>query len=209
MQLRLPLQDGTEVPVRLLSFDPGSTMVGLAVSEFDDDYTTMRVIHAETIDLVRLQRFSHDMYAQKHGERATRLHILSTVVWRSARAWKPCFFCSEAPYLGRFPQAYAALVESIEAIHAGLRVYDALQPFPTIDPATVKNRVGVNGRSGDKELMRQAIQQQGDLTLGIDVSELSEHAVDAIAVGYAYFVANLRRDLRHGHLEHHHPARGH
>lgn len=98
---------------------------------------------------------------------------------------------SECPYMGRFPQAYAALTECLTSIRSAVHDYDPTLVLHEIDPATVKMNVNVNGKSGDKQLMTNAVTELIKtgriLNTGlVNIGLLDEHAIDAIAVGYAH-----------------------
>jgi Holliday junction resolvasome RuvABC endonuclease subunit len=181
----------THNPVRFVSIDPGSVWVGVAIWEVAEDQQSITVVHAMTLDLSRLARMHHEAFTEVHGDRGGRLHALTSTLCHLFDVWRPVAVCSEAPYSSKHPQAFEALVESLSAIREALRAYDIAISLKTIDPSTIKNGVGVKGNSGDKELMRAAIQRHSRLILPLAIESLSEHAVDAIAVGYAYYKSTL------------------
>lgn len=94
----------------------------------------------------------------------------------------------EAPFLGRFPQSYAALVEAVSGIRRAAIAYNVLVDFDHVDPPSAKKAVGVNVKSKDKEEVMEAITKLPDVVYDTDtnilLSYLSEHASDAVAVGY-------------------------
>lgn len=181
-----------DYPVRMVSIDPGTNSVGIAVCEFSADWTQMVVVDATTIDLQRLLLRYEKTRAGIWGDRRAKLYILREAITRYLDAWRPVVVCSEAPYMGRFPQAFAALVEAMSAIAAGVSEYDPSLRMATWDPASVKQAMGVNGRSGDKELMRRAITLRPDIVMCTPIELLDEHAVDAICVGYTQFCNHIR-----------------
>ena len=171
---------------RIVALDPGTAALGVAVIDVDPETGHLYVNHATTLDVLKeAQRYPQ--IAALHGDRVSKLHALERALVRIFLAWKPDQIVSEAPYMGRFPQAYAALVECVTSIRRAVMSYDRTLPLPTIDPATVKKSVGVSGKSGDKSAMLSAIQSRDDLTLCVNLSDLDEHAIDAIAVGYAHY----------------------
>ena len=87
---------------------------------------------------------------------------------------------------------YAALTEAMTALSAGLYTYDPSIRLATWEPSAVKLAMGVNGRSGDKELMRSAITLRPDIVMCTPIELLDEHAVDAICVGYTQFCNHIR-----------------
>lgn len=179
-------------PMRMVSIDPGTSTIGVAVHEFDDRLLKMIVVDAATIDAGFLAHRYYEDRVRTHGDKHARLYALRIAILRYLNAWSPATVCCEAPYMGRFPQAYGALVESISAIRYGIELYDPAMRLYLFDPATVKVAVGVSGKSGDKNAIRGAIRRQADLELRVNVDLLDEHAVDAIAVGYTHFASNIR-----------------
>lgn len=176
---------------RILAVDPGTNALGVAVLDVDIDKAIVTVQHATTIDISKLSQ-NYPQLIMIHGERVSKLHAVEVSLFRMFRAWKPDEIVSEAPYMGRFPQAYGALVECLASIRRAVMEYNRALPLPTIDPASVKKSVGVSGKSGDKGAITTAIQRQSDLVLNIDVDKLDEHARDAIAVGYAFYKTRTR-----------------
>ncbi|MNP86409.1 hypothetical protein D3C76_1866300 [compost metagenome] len=61
-----------------------------------------------------------------------------------------------------------------------------------VDPTTVKTNVGMKKIKGtDKEDVRRALLSRTDVVWGeVDSTELDEHAIDAVAIGY-YFLTQL------------------
>ena len=51
----------------------------------------------------------------------------------------------------------------------------------------MKKNIGVKGNSGDKDLMTTAVLNNPNIIFNddIDTESLSEHAIDAIAIGYS------------------------
>jgi Holliday junction resolvasome RuvABC endonuclease subunit len=171
---------------RILAIDPGTNALGVAVLDVDIDKAIVTVQHATTIDISKLSQ-NYPQLIMIHGERVSKLHAVEMALFKMFRAWKPDEIVSEAPYLGRFPQAFSALVECLSSIRRAVMEYNRALPLPTIDPASVKKAVGVSGKSGDKDAITVAIQRQPDLLMNVNVNDLDEHARDAIAVGYAFY----------------------
>lgn len=172
-------------PLHVLSIDPGTTTLGVGVIAIDPSTFTLTAVHAETITLPKLLRDYEDV-VNVHGEKIAKLFALEKALLKLLWAWEPVMVVSEMPYMGRFPQAFAALVECLSSIRRTLYTYDPTMPLLGLEPSVVKKAVGVNGRSGDKELMKKAVFELTDLKVGesVDLSVLDEHSIDALAVGY-------------------------
>lgn len=181
-----------QTPIRLFSIDPGSNHVGFAMSEISSDFKSITVVDATTVNLPKLLNRNEQPRAKLFGDKVAKLHILRHAVTRYAEAWNPLCVVSETPYMGKFPQAYGALMECYFSIRLGLSDYNRSMILHGIDPSSVKASVGVNGRSDDKELVRKALLKLPDLILDVQLLHLDEHAIDAIAVAYSYYKSNVR-----------------
>ena len=176
---------GITRPYRIMAFDPGTDTLGVAVIEVDP-VTTKGVITVATTYSGKLLKDKYPDYEAIHGERAARLYAHFNNICSLLDEHQPNTVISESPYMGLFPQAYAALVECLNNIHQALNHYDSYLPLYTVDPPTAKKAVGVSGRGSNKEEVMNAVLSLDSLTFGdyVNLSELDEHSCDAIAVGY-------------------------
>lgn len=180
---------------RILSIDPGSNSMGIAVIDVSPVDFKPTVVHAATVNVHAL--LSHyETTAQMHGDRIARLIAVEKTMYKLLSVWEPEMVVSESPYMGRFPQAYAVLVDCLSAIRRALNDYDPTQMLHTIDPASIKKAVGVSGKSGDKEAMKRAVRALSDLSVDtcLHMSEIDEHSNDAIAAGYAQYKQIFTRE---------------
>ena len=178
--------------LRVLSIDPGTNALGLSVHELNLTEGTMIVLDAHTVNVPRVMNLycSDTLFYQ--GEKIAKLKAVEYAVSNYARTWEIERAVSEAPYMGKFPAAYAALVSCINAIRSGCSFYDSKLYLEVIDPATVKKMLGVPGNSGDKSLITKAIEKSEIIdTSTVDLSALDEHSLDSIAVGHAYLKMNF------------------
>jgi hypothetical protein len=168
-----------------LSIDPGTAMLGTTINAItmNDQYV---VLHSCTTNIELVVRHTYPTeQIMVHGERFFKNMACARVVDKFATAWWVNDVVSESPYMGRFPQAFGALTECMAAMRNALYVHNPNRALHTIDPSTIKKSVGVSGKSGDKELMRQAVQRIAGSMVNVDW--LDEHAIDSIAVGYAWY----------------------
>lgn len=178
--------------LRVMSIDPGTNMLGLSVHELNLTHGTMLVLDAHTVNVPRVMNLHCSDTLFYQDERVAKLKAVEYAVANYARSWEIERAVSEAPYMGKFPAAYAALVSCINAIRSGCSYYDSTLYLDIIDPATVKKQLGVPGNSGDKSLITRAIEKLETIdTSLIDLSSLDEHSVDSIAVGHAYLKLNF------------------
>lgn len=182
------------IPYRVLGIDPGSVTLGVAVLDFDLDTRTVELVDARTFDASKGLAAYRNVVAI-HGERVARLIAHEQGLWTYFCTMRPQAIVSESPYLGRFPQAFAALTECITAIRRAVLQYDPFMPLYMADPMTVKAAVGVHGKGRkDKQALRKENVQAAVVALplinrtGIDLTQLDEHSIDAIAVAMSRLV---------------------
>ncbi len=186
---------------RILSIDPGTNHLGYSISDVNmaDKSQPMAVVEVNTLNAVSLSKQFTTML-EIHGDKVTKLYALEQAIKRILERFKPDMVVSESPYMGQFPQAYAALVECLKSIRSALIDFDPCMPLNMIDPATIKASVGVSGKSGDKELMTKAIEnliKENKLILNDKPDTLDEHSIDAIAVGYAFaYPAPIKKERK-------------
>lgn len=168
---------------RILSIDPGSYNLGFALIDLDVAYRTATVVSAGTF----YSKGAVDSYAflsEIQGERFTRFHYLQQAVSNLLEQSQPQWVISEAPYLGKFLQAYETLVECLSMLRQEVYQYNPALPLETVDPPSVKKAVGASGRGKDKDMVRVALSQISKLHWReTTLATLDEHAVDAVAVG--------------------------
>lgn len=171
---------------RILAIDPGTTTLGVALMVVDLTTGLKRIELAYTLNAAKaLHRYQNAIETQ--GERHARLLAHYNSLVRIMQEWKVNAVVSESPYLGRFPQSYAALLECLAMIERAVADYDCYMRLETIDPASVKVAVKVGGKNGDKTLMQKAVLGLTDIAWNpmINREMLDEHSIDSIAVGYA------------------------
>lgn len=170
---------------RVVGIDPGTDTLGVSLIEVDLRTSELILLDSVTYRGQLLAR-SDPLRIEKHGDRFARLMGHRSNLLYYFQQAQPHAFACEAPYMGRFPQAYAALTECVLVIKQAVELYDPFKKLYLYDPPTVKKSVSVNGKSGDKEAMRRAISQLRDLQnpSGISFAVLDEHSIDSIAVSY-------------------------
>lgn len=177
--------DYSTEPLRILAIDPGTNTMGMSFFEL--------CLYTGRITLVYGATYSADRYANFEGcaalalgDRLAKIQYHSANLSQILRQWRPHVIASEAPYMGRFPQAYAALVQCCNAITLSVYDYDPSQNVWFVDPPTAKLAVGALTRKGSKENVQESILALSDLYLAehFYLSQLDEHGYDSVAVGY-------------------------
>lgn len=172
---------------RVMSIDPGSTSLGLAILDINCATLEIKLVHVYTFHIDVVVKYGYGNFEFLFGIHAARLAAIRDIITNMAFQWHVDDVTSEAPYMGRFPRAFEVLTQCMCYIRNGLSVYYGDRPLVTFDPATVKSCVGVKGTSSDKLAVANALLYLPRLDItGFDISTLDEHSTDAIAVGYTY-----------------------
>lgn len=174
----------------LLSIDPGTYCTGVSILHVQDKNITLlyaTTIHAEKLakEVPYIEEMTDARFARNH---CTKEQIIKICMLYPIDA-----IACESPYMGKFAQSFAALTELISGIRMAIFTHFPITPLYSIDPASVKKFLGVSGKSGDKELMRKALEKQSLLyENSITLDALDEHAIDAIAIGLwlAHYLSN-------------------
>lgn len=180
--------------IRLLSFDPGSRCLGMAVQSLDPVSFKTTLIHAETLKVDRYIDKNSEAYLTE-GEFQARLAIIRKYVLRCCSRWAPVSIAIELPYMGRRPQAFGALKEVLLTLRLACREYNSMRTPFLYEPSVVKKVHGVPGTNGDKELMRAALINSDDILIpdNINVQDLDEHAIDAALIGHTHVVLGIQK----------------
>jgi Holliday junction resolvasome RuvABC endonuclease subunit len=170
-------------PFKILSLDPGSSHLGVAILLDQLDGSEVMIDESFTVHL----KDTCPMYSELgdlHGNRVIRLMQLGDAVLDLVRTHKPHAVIVEANYLGRFATAFAALVECVAMVRSAVYMYDPFMPLFQVDPSTAKINAGMERIKGtDKEDVRRAMRKRKGIKWNVNLEELDEHSVDACAIG--------------------------
>lgn len=170
---------------RVGAIDPGTDTLGTSV--LDVDLYTAEVIlrDVNTLHGARNMR-RYPGVEEVHGGRRAKLHSHEVELYHWMQYFQPNALICESPFLGRFPQAFEALVECKASIRSAVYQYDRTMPLETVDPPSAKIAVGVSGKSKNKDDVKWAILRLPNFRnqSGKTIAELDEHSTDSIAVGY-------------------------
>jgi Holliday junction resolvasome RuvABC endonuclease subunit len=181
----LTLPDGDD-RYRIVGIDPGTDTLGAAWLEVDLVRKAIILIEAHTFDGTRMAK-RYSWISPLHGDRTARLMAHEENLYLFFEYVKPHVVASEAPYMRKFPQAFQALVECMTFIRRALFRYDEYIVLEPVDPPTAKMAVGMTIKKGStKDDVKRAVLALKTLEnpMGIDLEQLDEHSIDAIAVGY-------------------------
>lgn len=187
MAIVIPLEYGT---YRLIGIDPGLNYTGIAI--YDIDYVTGKILRIEAFTL------NNDRLIDDTGfdlefipERSVKLYKLKYAIQTVLRDHNPSHVVCEAPFYNRFmPMAYGALMEVVCLINSAVLEWNSNIGFHTVPPLSVKKMIGTKAVKNDtlkgKDLVKTAVSIVKEImdVLVTPLHTLSEHAIDAIAVGY-------------------------
>lgn len=176
----------------MLSIDPGVNNCGIAVADTANGF---EVKHTECVKNARKFTDDEKVVEKEFNARVVKVsHILESVnrvleVYPDVTA-----IAIETPFYSALtPLAYGSLMEVISAIKYNILVPRKLK-FKMIEPLLIK-RMFINTRMVKGMTTKEVIKQflitkikDGHITFTGNVEELTEHEIDAIAIG---FVANM------------------
>lgn len=181
---------------RLMAADPGLNNTGVAEIIFNLDTGRIESIYAETLMndyLVQDSGVSQCVHAERTHKLLVMKHGFSGFVEDFDAQAVAC----EAPFFDRFrPMAYGYLLEVVNNLREAVIDFNPEVSFTEIPPLSVKSCIGAKAIANDtlkgKEVVKVAMKLIPEVmdAMVIDFDHLTEHAIDAIAVGYAYLVMN-------------------
>ena len=172
--------------VRVVSIDPGMNM-GICVSNLDFTQQKQEVLFVDTFYIDKKKKGFEDKPYGLASNALINTQTIRKLIGDVLQEYQPDVVICEAAFLGKFPQACASLCLCLNAIETAVFDYDYDVGFYTFDPPTVKNAMGVYGRSKDKDDMQKALMKNERIISEKDLSVLDEHSVDSICVGHCYF----------------------
>lgn len=177
---------------RILAIDPGTSTIGISILDLDLLTYDINLVWSDTYVSDHTLRYYND-YVTNFETLDVKLEIIKDLLVDIMAEWDVDDVVSESPYMGRFPAAYGALTRCLDSIRRALQQYDYKLVLKLIDPATVKTNVGVSGKSGDKNAVKQAVLMLPLTNVGnVNLHALDEHSIDSIAVGYGYLEKMIR-----------------
>ena len=167
----------------LLSIDPGINSFGICV------YNNDKVFEVIETQLVKGNRkFSEEekLIETKYGARVVKVNSILATLEEIKLKYDIEGITLEAPFYNALtPVAYGSLLEVITVVKY-MFAYKHNLNFKLIEPLLVK-KVFANKSLAAKDVIKQFLRQKkedGSILLSTDVENLSEHEIDAIAVGF-------------------------
>lgn len=173
---------------RLVAIDPGLNNTGIAIFTIEKEPFKILSIDALTLKAQRLIDDS-GLDDEDFSERLHKRYMMGSALHQILVEADPCLVVSESPFFdSRKPGSFAILTEVLTTLFDTVVAYNPLIQFSMVAPLLVKKVLGVAGQKG-KEVVKEAMQKQAFIAhLVVDFETLDEHAIDAIGVGYTYFI---------------------
>lgn len=171
----------------LLSIDPGLNNCGLAVIKTEKQFS---VLETTTIKNARKFDLDEKKLEEKFNSRVVKLmHIERTVREVLEKYPEISVVAIEAPfYHASTPMAFSSLLEVVSVLKHKVFVPMGINPI-MVEPMLVKKLFitdrltkGMSGKEYMKEFLKRRI-ASGDIRYTGDIDLLTEHEIDAIAVG--------------------------
>lgn len=176
----------------LLSIDPGVNNCGLSVIETHPQF---KVVTTHNVKNTRKFNEQEKQLEARYNTRVVKVQAITEKVTQLLDTYPNITQVAiEAPFYNHLtPQAYGSLLEVISAIKYNILVPRNL-PYRMLEPMLVKRLFADKGMA-KKEVMKQflitKVQSQAIIFDG-DIELLTEHEIDAIAVGYVYHVSVMQ-----------------
>lgn len=174
--------------IKILSFDPGTTITGWVYSTYNKHTHLLTVNKCGEITPIKNAKKLNKEDCTKYSPQLIALDHLYNEVYELLRKYQPNVVVSEDAFLHpKFILAYAALNLCIHTISRAARVHGLV--CERIAPKLVKKLMSENGTSGKTDMLKAIVDNDNVRIIGNKCNKevtMSEHVSDAIAVGYAY-----------------------
>lgn len=184
--MRLHGHQLSDIPLRIISIDPGANFAGYTVLEMDFDTLEFKVLYCQTLTGNFLSSlYFENWFRELHGERLAKNLAHGMFLNFLLNKYNPLLVVAENSYVGKFVNAHKSLMEHVTSLKSTCINYNRYMEFGLLSPSNVKKTLGVSGKSGNKELMKNALLKRKDVsyTNGINPKTFDEHSVDSVAIG--------------------------
>lgn len=162
----------------IMSVDPGSTTIGVSI--FTINSIDLSVVNVETMLIDTRIGFVED---NLNKDLLIRLLKLSDSIRNIVQYYNPLIIVIEDSFINRLrPTAVIPLAQSIFTIESTAISVDRYVKIFKFPPKKIKSVVR-DGKAG-KEDMLIGIENIKEISSRINVYNISEHEIDALAIGY-------------------------
>jgi Holliday junction resolvasome RuvABC endonuclease subunit len=173
----------------ILSIDPGINNCGLAVIDLNKKFKVL-----ETLNVRNTRKFSPEEKEVEavYGNRVVKVKAIHKAILDLLDEYDIDEVVLEAPFYNALtPVAFSSLLEVIVSIKYCIIIEKELG-FTLIEPLVIK-KLFANRAQAKKDYMREMLYsrvENKDILMKKDIEELTEHEIDAIAVGFTYYHKN-------------------
>ena len=188
----LPDTKGWEV--NLLALDPGGNV---GVSIITIDFHTRAIIRTEAISLnMEKSQFFLKEQAKVTTVGEERLRALAVELTDLLYQYRPVQVYCESPFFSSFTaSAFESLNRVLLVIKQCLYDFNDAIPFYKVDPPTAKKAIGAKGNAKKDDMLIALEKQRHVLKLETPTEELTEHSVDACAIGYWGYSKHAKKGM--------------
>lgn len=170
----------------LLSIDPGINFCGLCVNVFDESF---KVLNSSLVKNIRKLTEEEKLLEKRRGIRVVKIKAILDKIYELINQYKVTSIVIEAPFYNSLtPMAYGSILEVLCAIKYTV-VMELNLDFEVLEPLLIK-KLFTDKSQANKDMMKTFLSSKiasGDITIGeIDFNGLSEHEIDAIAIGFVF-----------------------
>ena len=192
--MSLAIPESYRAPYNIVSIDPGSNFLGIAVTTLDPVTNTILNITAFTIVVEYL---IHTDYTRSiENIRPSKMSKIRHEMLKILDYYNPKVVVCESPFFNRLrPGAFAPLVETLYVLQSAVLEYDSTVPFMPVEPSVIKKAIGAGhicGKDEVKTVIGRNLEIQNALTT--PYVTLDEHSIDAVAIGYTYLKWIIRKE---------------
>jgi Holliday junction resolvasome RuvABC endonuclease subunit len=174
----------------ILSIDPGINNCGLVILDIEKQFEVV-----ETHLVKNARKFTDDekVIETKFGNRTVKVLAILNKIKEIIKQYNIEYVVIEAPFYNALtPVAYGSLLEVIFAIRYTILFPENIQS-KMIEPLLVK-KLFTQQAMASKEVIKQfLLKKQEDKSIIINkvVEDLSEHEIDAVAIGFVHYLKVL------------------
>jgi len=173
--------------VRILAFDPGLANCGWSLHEYNTKTGQDVVVQFGTI-LGRQAIKARKQMAGVFENRFIILCELKETVMNMLKEFTPDFVCHEGAFQHRYPDAYLALGLVIHTIREACYLVMGWDIY-SVAPMEAKKAISTDG-TANKDVVQKAVVSHPKITVKDrkqnPVADMTEHAADSIAIGWAF-----------------------
>lgn len=179
-----------------VSIDPGINNTGICSFYIDNGIFTIH--KTRLVNNVRKFTDEEKATAKMYGDRLPRIlyikKLLLEMIDEANKKEQVEGIIAEAPFYSSLrPQTFGSIVEILCVIKLDV-AYLLNLPFSAIEPLYIKKHF-TKVSLADKGLMKQVLIDKinnKEIMSEIDVATISEHEIDAVAIGYVQWLMNIK-----------------